>query len=79
MIKFKKGLLALTALSLLSVIIFSKEDGTKKIRLLPNRPKRQPPKWMSLALFSLFPLIRKLSPLYAKRTKATAFQFMTTN
>lgn len=79
MIKFKKGLLALTALSLLSAYVFANNDGTKKIRLLLCRPKRQPPKWMSLALFSLFPLIRKLSPLYAKGTKATAFQSMTTN
>ena len=79
MIKFKKGLLALTTLTLLSAYVFAKNDGKTEIRLLLCRPKRQPPKWMSLALFSLFLLIRKLSPLYAKRTKATAFQFMTKN
>lgn len=40
MIKFKKGLLALTTLTLLSAYVFANNDGTKKIRLLLCRPKR---------------------------------------
>ena len=40
MIKFKKGLLALTTLTLLSAYVFAKNDGKTEIRLLLCRPKR---------------------------------------